>query len=307
MAFFQVVAVDLDGTLTSRGEVSAKALDAIDHARSNGLVAVLVTGRIGAELNAEFPQIAEHVDALVLENGAVIVIEGKARALSASVEDGLVDALTARGVPHRRGEVLLAIDGMHAATVVEVIGELGLDYQVVWNRAAMMVLPAGITKGTGLGAVLAEMHLSPHNTVAVGDAENDLSLFGMAEIGAAVANAIPSVRQHADLVLDQADGDGIVDLLTGPYLSGAQRWCPPRRWVNIGVFEDATPTNLPGSQGRILVTGPTGSGKSYLTGLMAEQWILAGYSVLVIDPEGDHTALQQLNNVDLVDARHSST
>ena len=304
MAFFQVVAVDLDGTLTSRGEVSAKALDAIDHARSNGLVAVLVTGRIGAELHAEFPQIAEHVDALVLENGAVIVIDGKARALSAPVDDGLVDALTARGVPHRRGEVLLAIDGMHAATVVEVIGELGLDYQVVWNRAAMMVLPAGITKGTGLGAVLAEMHLSPHNTVAVGDAENDLSLFGMAEIGAAVANAIPSVRQHADLVLDQADGDGIVDLLTGPYLSGAQRWCPPRRWVNIGVFEDATPTNLPGSQGRILVTGPTGSGKSYLTGLMAEQWILAGYSVLVIDPEGDHTALQQLNNVDLVDARH---
>ena len=178
---FPVVAVNLDGTLTSRGEVSAKALDAIDRARSDGLVAVLVTGRIGAELNAEFPQIAEHVAALVLENGAVIVIEGKARALSAPVEDGLVDALTARGVPHRRGEVLLAIDGIHAATVVEVIGELGLDYQVVWNRAAMMVLPAGITKGTGLGAVLAEMHLSPHNTVAVGDAENDLSLFGMAE------------------------------------------------------------------------------------------------------------------------------
>ena len=110
MAFFQVVAVNLDGTLTSRGEVSAKALDAIDRARSDGLVAVLVTGRIGAELNAEFPQIAEHVAALVLENGAVIVIEGKARALSAPVEDGLVDALTARGVPHRRGEVLLAID-----------------------------------------------------------------------------------------------------------------------------------------------------------------------------------------------------
>ena len=53
-----------------------------------------------------------------------------------------------------------------------------------------MVLPAGVTKGTGLGAVLAEMSLSPHNTVAVGDAENHLSLLGMAEIGVAVADAI---------------------------------------------------------------------------------------------------------------------
>ena len=97
----------------------------------------------------------------------------------------------------------MAIDCEHATTVVEVIGMLGLDCQVVRNRAAVMVLPAGVTKGTGLGTVLTEMNLSLHNTVAVGDAENDLSLFGTAEIAAAVANAVPSVREHADLVLDK--------------------------------------------------------------------------------------------------------
>ena len=59
MAFFQVVAVDFDGTLTSGGQVSARAVDAIDQVRRNGLVVVLVTGRIGAELEVEFPQIAE--------------------------------------------------------------------------------------------------------------------------------------------------------------------------------------------------------------------------------------------------------
>ncbi|MGA9676795.1 MAG: type IV secretory system conjugative DNA transfer family protein [Mycobacterium sp.] len=129
-------------------------------------------------------------------------------------------------------------------------------------------------------------------------------MFATAEIGVAVADAIPSVRQHADLVHDDPDGDGVVDLLTGPYLSGARRWCPPRRWVNVGTFEDGTPTQIPGSQGRILVVGPAGAGKSYLVGLMAEQWILAGYSVLVIDPEGDHVELQELNQVRIVDARH---
>lgn len=136
------------------------------------------------------------------------------------VDAALDDALAAQGVPYRRGEVLVAVDGEHAATVVEAIGELGLDCQVVRNRAALMVLPAGVTKGTGLGAVLVELNLSPHNTIAIGDAENDLSLFGMAEIGAAVADAVPSAREHADLVLEAPDGAGVTSLLTGPWTHG---------------------------------------------------------------------------------------
>ena len=64
------------------------------------------------------------------------------------------------------------------------------------------------------------------------------------------------------------------------------------------------PTQIPGGQGRILVTGPAGAGKSYLVGLMAEQWILADYRVPLVDPEGDHAQLQQLNQVQVIDARH---
>ncbi|HYB39345.1 MAG TPA: hypothetical protein VEF72_28895 [Mycobacterium sp.] len=37
---------------------------------------------------------------------------------------------------------------------------------------------------------------------------------------------------------------------------------------------------------------------------MAEQWILAGCCVVVLDPEGDQTDLQELNQVRVVDARH---
>ncbi len=304
VAFFKVVAVDFDGTLASGADLAPEAVAAIDQARREGLKIVLATGRIGAELRAEFPQIAGHVDALVLENGAVVAIDGQTYALAPPVDRALDDALADRGVPYRRGEVLVAVDGPHAAAVGEVLGELGMDYQIIRNRAALMVLPAGITKGTGLGALLAKMNLSPHNTVAVGDAENDLSLLGVAEIGAAVADAVPSVRRFADVVLDEPNGAGVAALLTGPYLSGAQRWCPPRRWVDIGAFDDGTPARIPGSQGRILVTGPAASGKSYLLGLIAEQWILAGYCVLVIDPEGDHLQLQQLNEVQVVDGDH---
>ncbi|WP_460357257.1 type IV secretory system conjugative DNA transfer family protein [Mycobacterium sp. ZZG] len=108
-------------------------------------------------------------------------------------------------------------------------------------------------------------------------------------------------RHHRQV--DDRDGKGVARLLDGPIVSGARRWCPMRRWIDIGVFEDQTPARLPGSQGRIVVTGPPGSGKSHLIGLMAEQWILAGYGVLVVDPEGDHTELRDLDSVVLVDSR----
>jgi hydroxymethylpyrimidine pyrophosphatase-like HAD family hydrolase len=303
VGFFRVVAVDLDGTLTSAGQVSAQVLQAIDQVRREGVQVVLVTGRIGAELAPDFSHTTDRVDALVLENGAVAVSAGKTNPLSAPVERALDAVLDQRGVPYRRGEVILAVDGEHAATVLEVIGALGLDCQIVRNREALMVLPAGVTKGTGLAAVLAQMDLSPHNTIAIGDAENDLSLFGSAEIGVAVADAVASVRDHADLVLEQPDGAGVAQLLTGAYLNGSRRWCPPRWWVQVGTFDDGTPTTVPGSQARMVVTGPAGSGKSHLVGLLAEEWIYAGYCVLLVDPEGDHRQLQQLNRVQLIDAQ----
>lgn len=304
MAFYQVVASDIDGTLTSAGELSVDALQAMHRARVNGVSVVLVTGRIAAELYAEFPDIAEHADAMVLENGAVLVLDGETVLLAPPVDTTLDVELDRRGVPFRRGEALIATDSCYATQVVDAIGRLGLDCQIIRNRGALMVLPAGVTKGSGLRSVLARMNRSPHNTIAIGDAENDLSMMTVAELGVAVANAVGSVKAQADLVIDDQDGKGVAWLLNGPIVGGARRWCPARRWIDIGVFGDGSVTQLPGSQGRIVVTGPPGSGKSHVIGLMAEQWILDGYGVLVVDPEGDHTELKNLDNVTVVDSRY---
>ena len=304
MGFFKVVAVDIDGTLTSNGALSSEAMRSIRDARLTGTQVVLVTGRIGRELQADFPHLADEADALVLENGAVAVVDGRLVALAPPVDSVLDAELGARGIPFRRGEVLIAADGEYAVDAVEAIATLGLDCQIIRNRGALMVLPAGVNKGTGLCGILARMNRSPHNTIAIGDAENDVSMMAAAELGVAVANALPSVKAHADEVLDEADGRGVSQVLAGPILSGARRWCPMRRWVDIGAFDDGAPTRLPGSQGRIVVTGPAGSGKSHIIGLMAERWILAGYGVLVVDPEGDHTQLATLDHVAAVDSRH---
>ncbi len=43
---------------------------------------ILVTGRIMSELRAVFPEVDEHVDAVVAENGAVLVTHGGVRLLA---------------------------------------------------------------------------------------------------------------------------------------------------------------------------------------------------------------------------------
>jgi hydroxymethylpyrimidine pyrophosphatase-like HAD family hydrolase len=53
------------------------------------------------------------------------------------------------------------------------IRELGLELQIIFNKGAVMVLPAGVSKASGLEAALALLELLPHDVAGIGDAEND--------------------------------------------------------------------------------------------------------------------------------------
>jgi hydroxymethylpyrimidine pyrophosphatase-like HAD family hydrolase len=304
--FIRAVALDLDATLAEAGRLSAPALVEVDRIRDEGMTAVLVTGRILAEMEAEFPGLREHFDAVVAENGAVLLVAGAVRDLAEPVEEALARTLRERDVPFRRGGVLLAGEAAHAEAVLAAVGALGLDCQIVRNRGTLMVLPAGVSKGTGMLAALAEFGISPHNTLAVGDAENDLALVHEAEIGVAVANAVPSLRDHADLVLDGEDGAGVAALLSGPVLTGERVVQPARRRVVIGYADDGTPAAVPAWPANILICGDSSTGKSYIAGLLIEEWILAGYTVLVVDMEGDHVAIGQLRNTVVLDSQPSA-
>lgn len=300
---FRALAVDFDGTLTHDGRrPAAHVLAALAAARVDGCRVLLVTGRMLSELRADFPDVEEHVDAIVAENGCVLVLGGSTRLLAPPVDDTLAKALTGLGVPFRAGDAILACDGVHAITVLEQVRLLGLDCQLVHNRDALMVLPAGVTKGTGLFEALGDIGVSRHSTIGVGDAENDHALFDVCELGVAVGNAVPALKRHADLVLSGHDGDGVVELLTGPVLSG-ERVVHSRRWdMLLGTSPAGEPITVPTSQLNLLVCGDTGLGKSYVAGLVAERLIALGYCCLVVDPEGDHRELGRLRGAVTVDA-----
>ncbi|MFO8074773.1 MAG: DUF87 domain-containing protein, partial [Egibacteraceae bacterium] len=112
-----------------------------------------------------------------------------------------------------------------------------------------------------------------------------------AELGVAVADGLDSLKQRADLVLERPDGQGVLELLDGPVLAGRERLVPQRRRVELGVTRHGKSVTLPASESRLLITGPSGSGKSYLTGLLVEQLVELRYGVLVLDREGDHVGL----------------
>jgi HAD superfamily hydrolase (TIGR01484 family) len=109
------------------------------------------------------------------------------------------------------GRVIVATWHPHEDKVLEVIRKLGLEYQVILNKDAVMVLPSGVNKASGLSAALREMGLSPRNAVGVGDAENDQALLSLCGCGVAVANALPLLKECADFVTKGDRGAGVVN------------------------------------------------------------------------------------------------
>ena len=301
--YFKAVAIDFDGTLAEGSAPSPSVLAAVRSARDLGLRLLLVTGRTLTDLLQVFPDVHEHFDLTVAENGAVLRAAEGHRRLARPVDAELAKALQERGISVQSGEVILACEAVHDAEVFEEICRLDLDCQLIRNRGALMVVPAGVTKASGLGAGLRELGLSARSAIAIGDAENDLALLEACELGVAVANAVPVVKQRADLVLDRADGPGVTEFLEGPIVRGKQFIHPDRWRIRLGMFDDGEPATLPSSQINVLVTGASQSGKSYLAGLVTEQLIRLRYSVLVIDPEGDHVRLGELPDVLVVGGR----
>jgi hydroxymethylpyrimidine pyrophosphatase-like HAD family hydrolase len=301
--YFRAVAIDFDGTLSEGGPPSVKVMATVGEARSRGLRILLVTGRILAELRSVFPEVDRHFDAIVAENGAALAIDGSLRLLSAPVDFELDEALVERAVPFRRGQVLLATHAGYANRVQEEIQRLGLECQLVYNRGELMILPPGVSKGLGLVRALDSLGLSPHNTIGVGDAENDHSLLGICETGVAVANAVDGLKRHADVVLEHPGGEGVTGLLQR-ILQGDTASLRTTRWlIELGRFVEGGRAAIPGSQINLLIAGGSKAGKSFVGGAFAERLIELGYSVCIIDPEGDYVSLGQLHGVECLAQR----
>jgi len=211
---YLALATDYDGTLAEGGKVQPKVLAALRRLADTGRKLILVTGRELDELMLTFPAF-EIFDAIVAENGALLYSPRPPceRALAAPPPPRFVEMLRERGVaPISYGRIIVATWQPHEQTVLAVIRELGLELEVIFNKGAVMVLPSGVNKASGLAVALAELDIDPDLVVGVGDGENDHSLLAACGLGVAVANAVPALRERAEIVTQGARGDGILEI-----------------------------------------------------------------------------------------------
>src|SRR4029077_20155410 len=126
------------------------------------------------------------------------------------------------------------------------------------------VLPSGIDKASGLKVALNELGLSPHNTVGVGDAENDDAFLAVCEFSVAVANALPALKERADLVTTGSHGAGVEELIEKLLSEDLASLAPrvKRRRILLGRTEQGDDFTVDPYESRLAIAGPSGSGKS---------------------------------------------
>jgi len=212
---YLALATDYDGTLAHDSHVSDEAVAAIERLKESGRKLILVTGRELPELYSVFPQY-KLCDCVVAENGALLdwPAEGNEEVLGEPPPEAFLTEIVHRGVkPFSVGKVIFATWRPHEATVLDVIQSLGLEHNIIFNKRAVMVLPVGINKATGLAKALKRMKISQANVVGVGDAENDHAFLESCAVAAAVSNALPSLKERCDIVMTRDHSGGVVDLI----------------------------------------------------------------------------------------------
>jgi hydroxymethylpyrimidine pyrophosphatase-like HAD family hydrolase len=212
---YHALAVDYDGTLATDGIVGPETIAAIKRLRESGRRLVLVTGRIIEQLTHVFPQL-NLCDLVVADNGALLYdpVSGAKQKLAEPPPREFIEELARRGVPQlETGDVIVATWEPHENTVLDVIRDQALELQIIFNKGAVMILPTGVNKATGLRAALNRLGLSHLNTVGIGDAENDEAFLKLCDVSAAVDNALDVVKKQVNIVTRGARGAGVIELI----------------------------------------------------------------------------------------------
>lgn len=204
-----VFAVDYDRTLTGNDlSPSEEALAAIASLRVAGIRCFLVTGRSQADL-ALHPTMLTAFDGYCLEGGAQWGTWGNFIGPSnANIALAAAGRLEAAGIVVQRRVASFSC----AKAYLDSIRMMAADCSIQVNHDRVDVLPPGLDKAIGLDAVLGQALIRGAHVVALGDGENDIPFLQAAEVGLAVANAVPELKAVADEVLVSAGPAGVVEV-----------------------------------------------------------------------------------------------
>jgi hydroxymethylpyrimidine pyrophosphatase-like HAD family hydrolase len=221
--------------------VEYSTCSALQRLKDSGRKLILVTGRELRELYEVFPS-ASMFDRIVAENGGLLQEPATKRLLTLGPQPPIefVEALRQRGVhPLSVGHTIVASQETYCTVIQDVIDDLEIDWHIIPNKGALMVLARGVDKASGLRVALKELGLDAREVVGVGDAENDHVLLDTCGWGIAVSNALESLKARADLVTSGSRGAGVEELINAIL----ENWLPPARMKLIQQNLEFASTN----------------------------------------------------------------
>lgn len=213
------LAVDVDGTLNGRDQVVDPRVIPICNAWPSPLV--VATGK-SMPYPVAICELFGLERLIVAENGGVIISgptetihyagdrQAAAAAIEAYREQGYGTGWDETTLVNRWRETELAVAReMPLAPLESVAEEFGLV--VVDTGYAYHVKSPDVSKGLGLQRLGSELDIAPDSFAAIGDSENDVSTFELADRAIAVANADDDARTAADQVTEAAYGAGFLE------------------------------------------------------------------------------------------------
>lgn len=213
------LALDMDGTLTTGSRPLGRELtDLLREVKRAGTKLILATGRCVKDCYDLAGQ--DLFDGLVAENGAVLVFGGRKLLVA---PDGWAEVRRRIVANFEPGceEVIISADRGALEVAKQVVP--GAAAKIELNKDRLMILPAGIDKGTGLTKILSSMELERGLTACIGDGENDLPMFEVAGTRVALGNSVEALKQRASLCVGGSDGEGTMEAIRQLFFQGGGR------------------------------------------------------------------------------------
>lgn len=243
---------DVDGTLLSHKtkSIPRSAREAIAALQASGIRCIVATGRHITEMN-KLPVRDIPFDGYLTLNGQLMLDREKKMLCGTPITGRVKEYLLDLFENHRLPALLVEADRLYLnyedervrvvqAAISSAIPAFGTYsgkdlYQVCaymnpgdekmleeiadecvmtrWSLGGMDIIAKGGGKVAGIRKFLEQEGISQEETIAFGDAENDIEMLKFAGIGVAMGNAEEEAKQAANYITDDIDDDGVAKAL----------------------------------------------------------------------------------------------
>jgi phosphoglycolate phosphatase (TIGR01487 family) len=221
----RAVVSDIDGTLTTPDRMlSVAGATAVMRLEAVGIPLILASGNVMPSTRA-YALMLGASGPLVAENGGMVAYRGSAWSetvdllANREVADEAYDVLKAAMpevrplLTQRWRETEIALEmGPDVSRIQEILD--GFPVRVESSGYSIHIIDETVSKGTGVKHALDLIDIPPREVMALGDSENDISMFELAGLSVAVSSKYKTLTSKADYVCKWTDGDGVFEAVS---------------------------------------------------------------------------------------------